>query len=63
MVGSAGMTDTLISYAAVQGSALSDTNIVGRVLGETRFRESRLYDEGFAHVLRNAGKKKLRAGG
>ncbi len=37
--------------------------LVGRVLGETRFRESRLYDESFAHVLRNAGKKKLRAGG
>jgi precorrin-4/cobalt-precorrin-4 C11-methyltransferase len=33
---------------------------VGRVFGETRFRESRLYDETFAHVLRNKGKKKLR---
>jgi len=33
---------------------------VGRVFGETRFRESRLYDAGFAHVLRNAGKKKSR---
>ena len=39
MVGSAGMTDTLISYAAVQGSALSDTNIVGRVLGDAEGRE------------------------
>jgi len=39
MVGSAGMTDTLISYAAVQGSALSDTNIVGRVLGDSEGRE------------------------
>jgi precorrin-4/cobalt-precorrin-4 C11-methyltransferase len=35
---------------------------VGRVFGETRFRESRLYDPTFAHVLRNAGKKKLRTG-
>ena len=35
---------------------------VGRVFGETRFRESRLYAADFAHVLRNAGKKKLRAG-
>ncbi len=35
--------------------------LVGRVFGETAFRASRLYDEGFAHVLRNAGKKKLRA--
>jgi precorrin-4/cobalt-precorrin-4 C11-methyltransferase len=33
---------------------------VGRVFGETRFRESRLYDETFAHVLRNKGKKKSR---
>lgn len=37
--------------------------LVGRVLGETRFRESKLYDQGFAHVLRNAGKKKQRAAG
>ena len=37
--------------------------MVGRVFGETRFRDSSLYDEGFSHVLRNAGKKKLRAGG
>lgn len=35
---------------------------VGRIFGETRFRDSRLYDARFAHVLRNAGKKKLRAG-
>jgi precorrin-4/cobalt-precorrin-4 C11-methyltransferase len=34
--------------------------LVGRVFGETRFRESRLYDETFAHVLRNKGKKKSR---
>ncbi|HVY52535.1 MAG TPA: precorrin-4 C(11)-methyltransferase [Devosia sp.] len=36
--------------------------LVGRVLGETRFHESRLYASDFAHVLRNAGKKKARAG-
>ena len=36
--------------------------MVGRVFGETRFRDSSLYDEGFAHVLRNVGKKKQRAG-
>jgi precorrin-4/cobalt-precorrin-4 C11-methyltransferase len=35
---------------------------VGRVFGEARFRDSRLYDQHFAHVLRNAGKKKLRTG-
>jgi precorrin-4/cobalt-precorrin-4 C11-methyltransferase len=34
---------------------------VGRVFGETSFRDSRLYAPDFAHVLRNAGKKKLRA--
>jgi precorrin-4/cobalt-precorrin-4 C11-methyltransferase len=30
---------------------------VGRVFGEHQFRDSRLYDSTFAHVLRNAGKK------
>jgi precorrin-4/cobalt-precorrin-4 C11-methyltransferase len=34
---------------------------VGRVFGERQFRDSRLYDHTFAHVLRNAGKKKNRA--
>jgi precorrin-4/cobalt-precorrin-4 C11-methyltransferase len=34
---------------------------VGHVFGEARFRDSSLYDQSFAHVLRNAGKKKLRA--
>jgi cell division protease FtsH len=38
MVGAVGMTDTLISYGAVQGSALSDTNLVGRVLGDSEGR-------------------------
>ena len=34
MTGSCGMGDTLISYAAIQNSAFSDTNIVGRVLAD-----------------------------
>jgi cell division protease FtsH len=34
MVGAVGMTDTLISYGAVQNSSLTDTNLVGRVLGD-----------------------------
>ncbi|MFN8075974.1 MAG: AAA family ATPase [Kineosporiaceae bacterium] len=34
MVGASGMADTLISFAAVQGSALSAENLVGRVLGD-----------------------------
>ncbi len=35
MVGAAGMTDTLVSYAAVQNGAFSETNLVGRVLGDS----------------------------
>jgi ATP-dependent Zn protease len=39
MVGAAGMVDTLISYSAIQGSSLSDSNLVGRVLGDSAGRE------------------------
>jgi ATP-dependent Zn protease len=38
MVGAAGMAGTLVSYAAVQGNAFSDTNLVGRVLGDGQGR-------------------------
>ncbi|HEX8496865.1 MAG TPA: AAA family ATPase [Actinomycetales bacterium] len=38
MVGAAGMVDTLISFAAVQGSSLSDAGLVGRVLGDSQGR-------------------------
>jgi len=38
MVGSCGMVDSLISYAAVQNSALNDSNIVGRVLADPKGR-------------------------
>ena len=34
---------------------------VGRGFGDVKFRDSRLYAPDFAHVLRNAGKKKARA--
>ena len=34
---------------------------VGHVFGDVKFRDSRLYAPDFAHVLRNAGKKKARA--
>jgi len=34
MVGSAGMAGTLVSYRAVHGGALTDSNLVGRVLGD-----------------------------
>jgi ATP-dependent Zn protease len=39
MVGAAGMTDTLVSFQAIQGSALSDTNMVGRVLSDPAGRD------------------------
>ncbi|MGH8892625.1 MAG: AAA family ATPase [Actinomycetes bacterium] len=38
MTGSCGMGETLVSYAAIQNSAFSDTNIVGRVLGDEQGR-------------------------
>ena len=34
---------------------------VGHVFGAAHFRDSRLYDRSFAHILRNVGKKKDRA--
>ena len=39
MIGAAGMGETLISFGAVQGSAFSSENLVGRVLGDSRTRE------------------------
>ncbi len=39
MVGAAGMLDSLVSFAAVQGSSLSDDGLVGRVLGDGRSRD------------------------
>jgi cell division protease FtsH len=39
MVGAAGMTDSLVSFAAVRGSSFSDTNLTGRVLGDSAARE------------------------
>jgi ATP-dependent Zn protease len=39
MVGAAGMTGTLVSFAAVQSSAFNDSNIVGRVLGDRDGRQ------------------------
>jgi ATP-dependent Zn protease len=38
MVGACGMSDTLVSLAAVQNSGFSDTNLVGRVLGDSSGR-------------------------
>jgi ATP-dependent Zn protease len=40
MVGAHGMDDNLVSFAAVQNSAFSDTNIVGRVLADPQGREA-----------------------
>ncbi len=38
MIGACGMLDTLVSYAAIAGSAFSDTNLVGRVLADPEGR-------------------------
>ncbi len=40
MVGAHGMDETLLSYAAIQNSSFSDTNIVGRVLADDRGRDA-----------------------
>lgn len=40
MVGAAGMTSSLVSYAAIQNSGFSDTNIVGKVLGDRAGRDA-----------------------
>jgi ATP-dependent Zn protease len=40
MIGAHGMEDSLISFMAVQNSAFSDTNIVGRVLGDDQGRQA-----------------------
>lgn len=40
MVGTCGMTGTLVSYAAVQNSAFNDSNIVGRVLADADGRSA-----------------------
>ncbi len=39
MIGAAGMGQTLISFGAVQGSAFSSENLVGRVLGDGAARQ------------------------
>ena len=40
MVGAHGMEGSLVSYAAIQNSSFSDTNIVGRVLADYRGRDA-----------------------
>jgi ATP-dependent Zn protease len=54
MVGACGMDDTLISFAAVQGSALNDQNIVGRVLVDSvgRAQVERILQEQREYVRR-----------
>jgi precorrin-4/cobalt-precorrin-4 C11-methyltransferase len=56
------MTNLAEMRACVREAKITRTALVlvGRVFGETRFRDSRLYDSGFAHVLRNRGKKAQR---
>lgn len=40
MLGSCGMGDSLISYAAVQGSAFSSTNVVGQMVADAQGRRA-----------------------
>ena len=40
MVGAHGMDESLLSYAAITNSSLSDTNLVGRVLADDRGRDA-----------------------
>ena len=40
MVGAHVMDTSLLSYAAIQNSSFSDTNIVGRVLADDRGRDA-----------------------
>ncbi|MGZ6791514.1 MAG: AAA family ATPase [Mycobacteriales bacterium] len=40
MIGAHGMEGTLVSYLAIQNSAFTDTNIVGRVLADDRGRDA-----------------------
>jgi cell division protease FtsH len=40
MIGAHGMSDSLVSYLAIQNSSFSDTNIVGRVLADDRGRDA-----------------------
>ena len=49
--------------AKVRAAKITRTALVfvGPVFGTAQFRDSRLYDSGFAHVLRNKGKKKRAA--
>ncbi len=51
MVGSVGMTGSLVSFAAVQNSGLNDTNIVGRVLADA---EGRARVDGLLHEQKAA---------
>jgi len=65
MVGAAGMTDTLVSLGAVQGSAFNDTNLVGRVLadadGRRRVEDLLQQQKMVASSLLNANKHLVEA--
>ena len=65
MVGAVGMTDSLISYGAVQNAAAVDTNLVGRVLGDpdTRARVEDLLQQQKmrAHSLLDANRHLVEA--
>ena len=58
MVGAAGMAGSLVSLAAVQNGAFNDSNLVGRVLGDT---EGRQRVEDLLHEQKTIIKGKLEA--
>ncbi len=53
----AGMKDA-VRQAKITRTALI---MVGKVFGDTEFRDSDLYNKDYSHVLRNRGKKKLKS--
>ena len=57
------LTTLAAMRAEVRARKITRTALVfvGPVLGAARFPDSRLYAADYAHVLRNAGKKKQRA--
>jgi ATP-dependent Zn protease len=65
MVGATGMTDTLVSLGAIQGSAFNDTNLVGRVLadhdGRRRVEDLLQQQKMVAHSLLSANRHLVEA--
>ena len=65
MVGAVGMADSLVSFGAIQGSTLTDTNLVGRVLadgdGRRRVEDLMQQQKARAHSLIDANRHLVEA--